>query len=62
MTMGIVRVACLAAWLAGVARGHENVDLEPDQLGGKTLDLVWVLLSKSRLEGDVHSFQVAQLA
>ena len=40
----------------------ENIDLEPDQLDGKTLELVWFPLSKSGLEGDVLSFQEAQLA
>ncbi len=42
-------------------RRNEDIDLEPDQLGGKTLDLVWFPLSKSGLQGDVLSFQVAQL-
>ena len=42
MTMGIVVVACLAASGAAVPPSHDDVDLEPDQLGrerGKPLDV-----------------------
>ena len=38
----------LARWRT---RRHEDIDLEPDQLGGKTLDLVWFPFSKSRRGG-----------
>ena len=62
ITMGIVLVAFLAAWIAGPLLYHDDIDLETHQLGRKLREPIALSLRISVLDGDVLSFYVAKLA
>jgi hypothetical protein len=63
MTMGIVLVAFLAAWIPGVPSCyHDDINLKTHQFGRKLRLPVGLPLRISVLDGDVLSFYVATLA
>ena len=63
ITMGIVLVAFLAAWIQrGPSCYHDDINLETHQLGGKLREPIGLPLRISVLDGDVLSFYVAKLA
>ena len=46
----------------GVARGHQDVDLGGDELGGQALERGHLSVSPPRVKDDVLAFDVPQLA
>ena len=63
ITMGIVLVAFLAAWICSVPSCyHDDINLETHQLGRKLREPIVLPLRISVLDGDVLSFYVATLA
>ena len=62
MTMGIVVVACLAASDRRIRPRHDDVDLEPDQLGRESGEPLVLSLRPSVLDHDVLALDVAELA
>ena len=62
MTIGIVVVACLAARAPGTAVGHDDVDLEPHQLGRELGKPVVLALRPAELDDEVLALDVAELA
>ena len=61
--MGIVLVAFLAARIHRVPSSyHDDINLETHQFGGKLREPILLPLRISVLEGDVLSFNVAELA
>ena len=61
--MGIVLVAFLAAWIGAVPSCyHDDINLETHQLGRKLRVPIALPLRISVLDGNVLSFDVAQLA
>ena len=62
MTIGIVVVACLAARVPGVAVGHDDVDLETNQLSRQLGEPVILALRPAEFDDDVLAFDVAEVA
>ena len=61
--MGIVLVAFLAARMSGrPSRHHDDINLQPYELGRKLRELIELPLRIAVLGGDVLSFYVATLA
>ena len=62
MTIGIVAVTCLAALVAAPPHRHNDVHLEANQISREGRVSVVIALGPSGLDGDVPTFDVAQLA
>jgi hypothetical protein len=61
MTIGIVRVAALAAWDTGRARGDDYVDLQGDQFGHEIGETIHLSLPVAVFDDEVSALHVAQV-
>ena len=62
MTMGIVAVACLAATSPWCSLGHDDINLETNQLGRQFGESLVLSLSPTEFDGEVLAFDIAQIA